>query len=325
MPTTIKVLDSDGVPQTINTNPALGQALAAASLPVVLASDQPTIPVATNAEGTIGAGSAPSKSLIGGGIYNASRLTLASGQGSALQLDSDGSLYVNVADIGSVATSAKQDTQTTALGTLALENGGNLAAILAKIIAAPATAAAQATLLSAIQAGLYPSENHIGFVSGSSIVVTATFNRPANATAYAALASISDSTTAPTILTFANMGRVNAGSGYITKARLITNQSTNTARYRLHLYNVAPTAINDGAAYTNLSANKANKIGYIDFDPMATEGAGSDIAESLNATCRLAFLCAAASRTLYGALQTKDVFTPASGQTYFVELTPEQN
>ena len=35
--------------------------------------------IVTNADGTIGAGTAPSKSLIGGGIYNTPRITLTNG------------------------------------------------------------------------------------------------------------------------------------------------------------------------------------------------------------------------------------------------------
>ena len=54
--------------------------------------------IVTNADGTIGAGTAPSKSLIGGGIYNTPRITLTNGQGAALQLDADGSQYVNCID-----------------------------------------------------------------------------------------------------------------------------------------------------------------------------------------------------------------------------------
>lgn len=47
---TITVKDAAGVTQTINTTPSGGQALAAASLPVVLASDQTSVPVTISAE-----------------------------------------------------------------------------------------------------------------------------------------------------------------------------------------------------------------------------------------------------------------------------------
>jgi hypothetical protein len=54
--------------------------------------------VATNADAAIGAGTAPAKSHIAGGVYNSSAPTLTTGQTAALQLDADGSLYGNVRD-----------------------------------------------------------------------------------------------------------------------------------------------------------------------------------------------------------------------------------
>jgi hypothetical protein len=54
--------------------------------------------VATNADAAIGAGTAPAKSHIAGGVYNSPAPTLTAGQTAALQLDADGSLYSNVRD-----------------------------------------------------------------------------------------------------------------------------------------------------------------------------------------------------------------------------------
>ena len=164
-------------------------------------------------------------------------------------------------------------------------------------------------------------ETHVGEVGGNGAVVAATFTRPANVTAYASKDTVSDSTGSPTVLTFTNVARVNAGTGYIVKARIMTDQSTNVARYRLHLFSVAPTAINDNAAWTLLWANKEERIGHIDFDGCQTEGTGSDCANAVNATVRLHFV--AATRTLYGLLESLDAFTPASGQNYYIELSAE--
>ena len=60
--------------------------------------------VATNADIAVGAGTASAKAILGGGVYNAVRLTLTTGQSAALQLDADGSQYVNVADWTLAAT-----------------------------------------------------------------------------------------------------------------------------------------------------------------------------------------------------------------------------
>lgn len=79
----------------------------------------------------------------------------------------------------------------------------------------------------------------------------------------------------------------------------------------------------DNAAYTLLWANRTSRIGYIDFLSGNTEGSGSTAANSLNATVRLPFVCAAASRNVFGLLETLDAFTPASAQNFFIELYSE--
>jgi len=170
---------------------------------------------------------------------------------------------------------------------------------------------------------LVASEAHVGEVGGKGTVVAASFTRPANATPYASKDAVSDDTASPTVLTFTDIARVNAGTGYIVKARLMTDQATNVARFRLHLFNVAPTAINDNAAYTLLWANKEERIGYVDFDGCQTEGTGSDGANAMNDAVRLHFAAAAGARTLYGLLESLDAWTPASGQNFYVELSAE--
>lgn len=162
-------------------------------------------------------------------------------------------------------------------------------------------------------------------VGGNMAAVSAAITRPSDTTAYTAKDAVSDSTSAPTVLTFANLARVNAGSGYIVKGRLMTNQSTNTARFRLHLFHTSPTAINDNSPYTLLWANRANRLGYLDFASCQTEGSGSDAASALNDTVRLPFVCASGSRAVYGLLEAIDAFTPASGQLFYVELTTDNN
>jgi hypothetical protein len=151
---------------------------------------------------------------------------------------------------------------------------------------------------------------------------SATFARPANTTAYAANDAVSDSTSAPTVLTFNTVSKRPAVSGYVVKARLITDQSTNTAQFRLWLYHTAPTAINDNAAFTYLYADRAKLAGYVDLGPLQTEGSGSDAAFATEGTVRLPFVNGP-TRALYGLLETKTAFTPASGQNFYVEITTD--
>lgn len=168
-------------------------------------------------------------------------------------------------------------------------------------------------------------EAHIGEVAGKMATVYVEFTRPSDTTAYAAKDAISNNTSAPAVLTFTNLARVNGGSAYIVKARLMTNLSTDTKRYRLHIYHTAPTPINDNSPFTLLWANRTNRLGYIDFPACATEGTGSDAAGSLNDTIRHPFVCASGSRHIYGLLETLDAGTPGNAQAYYIELTPDLN
>lgn len=177
------------------------------------------------------------------------------------------------------------------------------------------------TSLPALPAGT----NSIGAVASNSVLSSATVTRPANTDAYAAKDVIS--TAVGAVIEFSGMARANGGTGTIVKARLMTNQSTNTASYRLHLFHTQPTAIADNSPYAMLDANKANRVGMIDFPAAATEGTGSDAAATMRPSSdgsypppNLWYKCAANDTKLYGILETVGAFTPASGQTFFIEL-----
>lgn len=177
------------------------------------------------------------------------------------------------------------------------------------------------TSLPAIPAGT----NSIGAVASNSVLASATVTRPTNTDAYAAKDVIS--TAVGSVIEFAGMARANGGTGLIVKARLMTSQSTNTAQYRLHLFHTAPVAIADNAQYAMLAANQANRVGMIDFPACSTEGTGSDAAATMRPSSdgsypppNLWYKCAANDTKLYGILETLSAFTPASGQTFFIEL-----
>mgnify|MGYP001600192243 CR=1 FL=1 len=150
---------------------------------------------------------------------------------------------------------------------------------------------------------------------GVVIAIATSFARPADTTAYVANDAVAQTTAATLSFDF------NRNEGYITKARLMTDQAANVAQFRLHLFTTAPTAIADNSPYTQLWANRAAKIGMIDIGPLATEGTGSDAALGLNTDIRLPF----SGDVLYGLLETKTAFTPASAQNFYIELTLEAN
>lgn len=172
------------------------------------------------------------------------------------------------------------------------------------------------------------SEAHIGAVGGDTVAVSATFARPANTTAYAANDEVSNNATQASAapMTFAGCARVNAGSGYVTKVRLFTDNKTVTnGTFRLWLFNATPTMVGDNAAYALLYAERAAHVGYVDLTLQTEDGTASTGAQAIDATVRIPFVCAAASTALYGILLAKGAYTPASGQNLYVELTLERN
>jgi hypothetical protein len=193
------------------------------------------------------------------------------------------------------------------------------------VLSLPALAAGSATIGNV---GLVAGEAHVGSVGVTCVEVSATFARPNDTTAYTAKDAVSNSTSAPTILTFSNVARNNAGCGYIYKARLFIDSATAMlgAAFRLHLYHTAPTAVNDNAAFPLLYANKDKRLGYIDFPATTTEGTGSDCSSSMWIDMPIAFTCAAADNDIYGALEiTTTGAAPTANHNIWVALTIQQN
>ena len=167
------------------------------------------------------------------------------------------------------------------------------------------------------------------FFDDTSSKAEAEITRPNDTTAYIAKDVIASSTSSPVVITFSDMARVIGGSGVIIRARLMTDQKTNTASYRLHLFHTAPTAIADNSPYTMLYLNATNRIGAIDFGAMATEDATNSTAA---ATMRpsydgsypppnLWFKTNSDTKNIYGILTTLSAFTPAAQQKFFIELS----
>jgi hypothetical protein len=85
--------------------------------------------------------------------------------------------------------------------------------------------------------------------------------------------------------------------------------------YRLHLYNEAPTAIADDAAFNVPSADLAKYIGWIDI-PTLTDVGDSCVTnyDNINFTAKLA------GTGLYGILQCIGAETPAANAVFTILL-----
>lgn len=171
--------------------------------------------------------------------------------------------------------------------------------------------------------------NSQGVVSlGLHGTASASFARPSDTNAYAALDVVSDSTVASTLMRFANIARALGKGGYITKAKVTTDNKLFLPRLRLWLFTVNnPTVNADNAGFGLKYANRSLRVGYIDFPALSTENSSNSDAAQAQRTddLRLAFTCDPASQDLYGLLETLDAATPTSGQNFYVDLESEQN
>lgn len=173
-------------------------------------------------------------------------------------------------------------------------------------------------------------ESHIGEVGGRLAVASATFQRPGDTTAYVAGDVVSNSTVASSLMEL-EIARVNGGSGWLEKVRLITNNKNTTARFRVWFYKISnPAVAVDNAKMTLLWANRENRLGYIDLPPMATEDAASDSASALaspgnSANLPFTFVTGELTRKLFVLLETLDGFAPAANQQFFFEVTASLN
>jgi hypothetical protein len=170
----------------------------------------------------------------------------------------------------------------------------------------------------------------IGKVGGITIEVSDEFARPADTTAYAVGDAIGATTsnTGTTPLRSIVVGAANGATGYLTKFRLMTDQAACVAVIRVHFYTVAAPATvipGDNALMTLAWANRAQRIGSIDLPALATELGSNTAARAQDLTSRLAFQCDAADNKIYYRLETQTIFTPASGQSWFLALTADRN
>lgn len=152
------------------------------------------------------------------------------------------------------------------------------------------------------------------------------FTRPNDTTAYAAQDSVSNSTTAPTIITWlpksgdglTQAGLKNGASYQIKSAKLTkSNSGTTNASFDLYFYTSGVTATNDNAANPILYSNKESRIGKVSFT-LITEGTGSDCAEQVNTDVNHTFV--ATNTTIYSKLLATAAYTPIAVENFYGEI-----
>lgn len=144
-------------------------------------------------------------------------------------------------------------------------------------------------------------------LTGSSVAVSATQTRPNNTTAYTALDVVGQDPAAN--MEFAT--GLDLGAGFVIYgARLRIDAAAIPAgmtSFRLHLYNAAPTAIADNAAFNLIAADRAKYLGYVVIpEPVDNGDTLWGQSDHVNFTGKLA------ATSIYGVLQTVGAYTPTA-------------
>jgi hypothetical protein len=235
------------------------------------------------------------------------------------------------ASLAGVLTEATFTARTPTLGQKA--KSGSRAVTLASdddLLAAfgtPVASPAANTLLDRLKALLTgiilaAGENHVGAIGGHTAVVSDTFTRPADVTAYASGDLVANNPTAASVtaLAFVGAARIAGGSGMIRRARLRkSGTGVNSAQFRLHLFNAAlgtPTNGDNGAFAV---PGVANYIGAIDVntDQAFNDGAWGAGLSRLGSEINFKLL---SGTTIYGLIEARAAYTPANAETFTVAL-----
>ena len=155
-------------------------------------------------------------------------------------------------------------------------------------------------------------------------IITASYPRPADTTAYAVGDVLADSTSAATILTFANVAR-SAGLGFLIDGVTLIQSTAPTTlpSLELHLFDTSITMQNDNAAWNPTDADLAKSLGYIKFPGTQVAGAASGgngnsvLSVATDIKSRAA---AAAATSIYGVIVVRNAYTPASAESFTFRL-----
>jgi len=156
------------------------------------------------------------------------------------------------------------------------------------------------------------------------IEAVANFTRPSDTTAYTSGDLVANNTTAGSVapLTFS----ISYGRGFkLQRVTLLKTSTTVTdAQFRLHLYKDSPTvAGGDNAAWSSIVAGY---LGYIDIDgqtPAFTDDAMASGVPISNSVYAPMSILTDVDQKLYGLLEARDTYGPASAEVFTVTLLGE--
>jgi hypothetical protein len=153
-----------------------------------------------------------------------------------------------------------------------------------------------------------------------------TVTRPADVTAYASGDLVANSTVAGTVTPMSFKVARDAKRGVVVPRCRISKSGTNVtnAAFRLHLYAESSTPANgDNGAF---STNKAGKyLGYLDVASMQAFSDGAAGIGVPGQGSAMLMQPVAGSLVLYGLLEARGAYTPASAEVFTVTLEAIQD
>ena len=148
-----------------------------------------------------------------------------------------------------------------------------------------------------------------------------TFTRPGDTLAYASGDLVANSTTAGSVTALQfSAAQIASASFQVRRARIAkSGTSVTSASFRLHLYAASPTPANgdNGAWSTNQAANYLGSVD-VTVDKAFTDGAAGQATTEINAR-------GASGGVIYGLLEARAAYTPASAETFTVSIEVMQD
>lgn len=164
--------------------------------------------------------------------------------------------------------------------------------------------------------------------AGVTVTLSSNFNRPADTNVYAAGDLVANSTTAGSVVipSIVNAVRQAGGGGHLLKAKLRkTNNSITNASFRVHFATAAPSSITNGDNGVLSVSGAADYRGSMDItlDRQLTDGAvGFGIPAVGNS---IPLDLPGSNTTLFWWLEARAAYTPASGETFTLDVDIQQD
>lgn len=144
------------------------------------------------------------------------------------------------------------------------------------------------------------------------------FIRPANTTAYSAKDAITDSTSAPSSITFPGMISTRSQYAAITDVTVRIKSTTSAPQLNLYIFNTLPTANDDNTAFT-ISDEEIVTIESVIKLTESFDYGNSYILHSTSINDRVR--SDALNSNFYGLLQSIGAFTPVNADQIFIKIS----